>query len=80
MEEDSIKGLVILILTIGGGAALWIAILYWRLSVWKKEVIKERSAKNKLKRELDGRKAKETAAGKGDNELAGDIGDMLGDL
>ena len=78
--EDSIKGLVILILTVGGGAAIWIAILYWRLSVWKKEVIKERAAKNKLKRELDGRKAKETAAGKEDNELASDVGDLLRDL
>lgn len=78
--EDSIKGLVILILTVGGGAAIWIAILYWRLSIWKKEVIKERAEKNVLKRELDGRKAKETAAGKKDNELASDVGDLLRDL
>lgn len=78
--EDSIKGLVILILTVGGGAAIWIAILYWRLSVWKKELATVRSELTATRRELEDRKAKETAAGRTDNELASDVGNLLRDL
>lgn len=78
--EDATKGLVILILTIGGGAAIWIGILYWRLSVWKKEVVEIRTERDTLRRKLEDREAVETAAGRSDNELAADVGAMLDDL
>lgn len=78
--EDSIKGLVILILTIGGGAAIWIGILHWRLSVWKTRIVEVRIERDRLKRDLEDREARETAAGRTDNELASDVGNMLDDL
>ena len=78
--EDAVKGLVILVLTVGGLAGIWIGILYWRLSVHKKRVIEMGVELAKVRRELETKQAREVAEGLSDGDLASGVGNMLSDL
>ena len=77
MDGDAIKGLVYLSLTIGGVAAIAIGILWWKLSEATKQLALERKARAELQRKLDHLHAKARAEGMNDEELLGDVADVL---
>lgn len=77
MDGDTVKGIVILILILAGGAGLWIVILHWKLRQVVVELAKERRARAGLERELAHHTATAKAKGASDEELLDDVAGVL---
>ena len=77
MDGDTVKGIVILILVLAGGAGLWIAILHWKLRQLAVELAEERRARAGLERELVHHRATAKAKGASDEELLDDVAGVL---
>ncbi len=76
--DDAIKGLVYLVLTVGGVAAIAVGILWWKLAATAKQLAIVTKERAELQRKLDHHEAAAKAEGMNDEELLSDVSDVLG--
>lgn len=80
MEPETLRGLVYLVLILGGGAGLWIFILYLLLGRARRRVVALETENHRLERKLADLKVRVETRSMSDVELLKDVTDLLADL